>query len=144
MGAFVKVGRPNGGESGAVGNVEIGAALLLSEVEWVKYVLWRRGRREGLGALPCIVGMRVGEGSLNLEALIEAAVQGDDHCVVFGVHAVGDIGYCSKALVQAGRVHPNGNALAVERATLGFVRVGQRRRGKGYIDETRPLPTPPS
>src|SRR5216683_930178 len=62
MRAFVKLGRPNGAESEALANVEIGAALLLSEVEWVKYVLWRRGRREGLRALPCIVGMRVGEG----------------------------------------------------------------------------------
>src|SRR5260370_38507724 len=73
--------------------------------------------------------------------MIEAAVQGDDQWVVFGVHAVGDIGYCSKALVQAGRVHRNGNALAVERATLEFVRGGQRRRSKVYIDESRQGPT---
>src|SRR5260370_34862223 len=75
--------------------------------------------------------------------MIEAAVQGDDQWVVFGVHAVGDIGYCSKALVQAGRVHRKGNALAVERATVEFVRVGQRRRSKVYIDESRQGPTEP-
>src|SRR5260370_41931055 len=117
MGAFVKVGRPNGGESGAVGNVEIGAALLLSEVEWVKYVLWRRGRREGLGALPCIVGTRVGEGRLNLEALIEAAVSAGEHEGWFGGDALWDSEYCSPRPAEGGRVYLNRDALRCARAT---------------------------
>src|SRR6266850_5613037 len=98
MRPVVIVRAPDGGEYKTVADVEIGAAIFVSEIKWVQYVI---SGRKGLRTLAEIIGTGPGERRLDLKALVEAAIQSNHQRIVVGVHRVGDGGNGLNGVIRA-------------------------------------------